>query len=49
MPPAEQGRPMGHEFLGTVEDLGSEVSGLDTETTSYWQNQKGFPLDLATR
>jgi len=28
MPPAEQGRPMGHEFLGIVEDLGSEVSGL---------------------
>jgi len=28
MPAAEQGRPMGHEFLGVVEDLGSEVSGL---------------------
>jgi threonine dehydrogenase-like Zn-dependent dehydrogenase len=27
MPSAEQGRPMGHEFLGIVEDLGSEVSG----------------------
>jgi threonine dehydrogenase-like Zn-dependent dehydrogenase len=28
MPPAEQGRRMGHEFLGVVEDLGSEVFGL---------------------
>ncbi len=28
MPPTERGRPMGHEFLGVVEDLGSEVSGL---------------------
>ncbi|MBU3064272.1 alcohol dehydrogenase catalytic domain-containing protein [Nocardia sp. NEAU-G5] len=28
MPATEQGRPMGHEFLGVVEDLGSEVSGL---------------------
>lgn len=28
MPTSEQGTPMGHEFLGVVEDLGSEVSGL---------------------
>jgi threonine dehydrogenase-like Zn-dependent dehydrogenase len=28
MPPREHGRQMGHEFLGTVEDVGSEVSGL---------------------
>lgn len=28
MPAAEQGRPMGHEFLGVVEDAGSEVTGL---------------------
>ena len=28
MPPAGQGRPMGHEFLGVVEDTGAEVSGL---------------------
>jgi threonine dehydrogenase-like Zn-dependent dehydrogenase len=28
MPPSEQGRRMGHEFLGVVEDVGSEVSGL---------------------
>ncbi|WP_250563331.1 zinc-binding dehydrogenase [Sphaerisporangium fuscum] len=28
MPAAEQGRRMGHEFLGVVEDIGSEVSGL---------------------
>ncbi|MGB3438289.1 MAG: zinc-dependent alcohol dehydrogenase family protein [Actinophytocola sp.] len=28
MPAAEQGTPMGHEFLGVVADLGSEVSGL---------------------
>jgi threonine dehydrogenase-like Zn-dependent dehydrogenase len=42
MPPAEQGRPMGHEFLGTVEDLGSEVSGLkagDLVVASFlWQD-----------
>src|SRR5512133_901050 len=28
MPASEQGRPMGHEFLGVMEDLGAEVSGL---------------------
>jgi threonine dehydrogenase-like Zn-dependent dehydrogenase len=28
MPPTPQGRPMGHEFLGTVEDVGADVSGL---------------------
>jgi threonine dehydrogenase-like Zn-dependent dehydrogenase len=28
MPPAEQGRAMGHEFLGVVADTGAEVSGL---------------------
>jgi threonine dehydrogenase-like Zn-dependent dehydrogenase len=28
MPASGQGTPMGHEFLGVVEDLGSEVSGL---------------------
>ena len=28
MPPAEEGRRIGHEFLGVVEDVGSEVSGL---------------------
>jgi Alcohol dehydrogenase GroES-like domain len=28
MPASEQGRPMGHEFLGLMEDLGAEVSGL---------------------
>lgn len=28
MPATEQGRQMGHEFLGVVEDLGSEVRGL---------------------
>ncbi|WNV87544.1 zinc-binding dehydrogenase [Umezawaea sp. Da 62-37] len=28
MTASEQGTPMGHEFLGVVEDLGSEVSGL---------------------
>jgi hypothetical protein len=28
MPPSEQGRRIGHEFLGVVEDTGSEVSGL---------------------
>jgi threonine dehydrogenase-like Zn-dependent dehydrogenase len=28
MPATEQGRRMGHEFLGVVEDVGSEVSGL---------------------
>jgi threonine dehydrogenase-like Zn-dependent dehydrogenase len=28
MPPTDQGRPMGHEFLGVVEDFGSHVSGL---------------------
>jgi threonine dehydrogenase-like Zn-dependent dehydrogenase len=28
MPVKEQGRRMGHEFLGVVEDLGSDVSGL---------------------
>jgi threonine dehydrogenase-like Zn-dependent dehydrogenase len=29
MPKSEQGRRMGHEFLGVVEDTGSEVSGLN--------------------
>jgi hypothetical protein len=28
MPPTDQGRPMGHEFVGVVEDVGSQVSGL---------------------
>ena len=28
MPPTDQGRPMGHEFLGVVEDVGSQVAGL---------------------
>jgi threonine dehydrogenase-like Zn-dependent dehydrogenase len=28
MPATEQGRRMGHEFLGVVEELGTEVSGL---------------------
>jgi threonine dehydrogenase-like Zn-dependent dehydrogenase len=28
LPVSEQGTPMGHEFLGVIEDLGSEVSGL---------------------
>jgi threonine dehydrogenase-like Zn-dependent dehydrogenase len=28
MPPAEHGERMGHEFLGVVGDLGSDVSGL---------------------
>jgi threonine dehydrogenase-like Zn-dependent dehydrogenase len=28
MPASQQGRPMGHEFLGVVEDLGTEVTGL---------------------
>jgi threonine dehydrogenase-like Zn-dependent dehydrogenase len=27
-PVAEQGAPLGHEFIGTVEELGSEVAGL---------------------
>ncbi|MFC4608372.1 alcohol dehydrogenase catalytic domain-containing protein [Streptomyces maoxianensis] len=28
LPVSEQGTPMGHEFIGEVEELGSEVSGL---------------------
>jgi len=28
MPASQQGRPMGHEFLGVVEDVGAEVAGL---------------------
>jgi threonine dehydrogenase-like Zn-dependent dehydrogenase len=28
MPAAEVGRPMGHEFLGVVEETGSDVSGI---------------------
>lgn len=28
MPADQHGTPMGHEFLGVIEDLGSEVSGL---------------------
>ena len=28
MPATEQGRRMGHEFIGVVEDVGSDVSGL---------------------
>lgn len=30
MEASEQGAPMGHEFLGVVEELGSQVSGLNT-------------------
>ena len=30
MAPSERGRRMGHEFLGVVEDTGSQVSGLAT-------------------
>ncbi|MGM1065112.1 zinc-binding dehydrogenase [Saccharothrix sp. Mg75] len=29
MPASERGTPMGHEFLGVVEDLGPEVTGLE--------------------
>jgi threonine dehydrogenase-like Zn-dependent dehydrogenase len=28
MPASENGSPMGHEFLGVIEDLGAEVTGL---------------------
>ena len=28
MPATDQGRPMGHEFLGIIEDTGAEVTGL---------------------
>ncbi|MFB4262492.1 zinc-dependent alcohol dehydrogenase family protein [Nonomuraea sp. GTA35] len=28
LPASRQGTPMGHEFLGVIEDLGAEVSGL---------------------
>ncbi|MEW1840052.1 zinc-dependent alcohol dehydrogenase family protein [Nonomuraea angiospora] len=28
LPASQQGTPMGHEFLGVIEDLGTEVSGL---------------------
>ncbi|MFB9526800.1 zinc-dependent alcohol dehydrogenase family protein [Nonomuraea roseola] len=28
LPASEQGTPMGHEFLGVIEELGGEVSGL---------------------
>jgi threonine dehydrogenase-like Zn-dependent dehydrogenase len=28
MPDSEQGTPVGHEFIGVVEEIGSEVSGL---------------------
>jgi threonine dehydrogenase-like Zn-dependent dehydrogenase len=28
MPASQPGRPMGHEFLGVVEDVGAEVTGL---------------------
>ena len=28
MPASDQGRPMGHEFLGIIEDTGAELSGL---------------------
>jgi threonine dehydrogenase-like Zn-dependent dehydrogenase len=30
MPASDRGTPMGHEFLGVVEDLGSDVTGLKT-------------------
>jgi threonine dehydrogenase-like Zn-dependent dehydrogenase len=29
MPPSDQGRPMGHEFLGIVADVGGDVTGLN--------------------
>jgi len=28
MPASEHGRPIGHEFLGVIEEVGSDVSGL---------------------
>lgn len=28
MPAADEGQPMGHEFIGVIEELGSDVSGL---------------------
>jgi threonine dehydrogenase-like Zn-dependent dehydrogenase len=28
MPPSEKARPMGHEFVGVVEEVGSEVTGV---------------------
>jgi threonine dehydrogenase-like Zn-dependent dehydrogenase len=28
MPASQPGRPMGHEFLGVVEDVGADVTGL---------------------
>ncbi|MYQ39870.1 alcohol dehydrogenase catalytic domain-containing protein [Streptomyces sp. SID4921] len=30
MPATDTGRPMGHEFLGVVEETGADVSGLET-------------------
>lgn len=47
MPASEQGRAMGHEFLGIVEDTGAEVTGLErgdlvlspftyADNTCYW-------------
>jgi len=38
MPATDQGRPMGHEFLGVIEEAGSQVSGLsagDLVITSF--------------
>ena len=34
MPASEQGSPMGHEYVGVVEETGSEVTGLTPATSS---------------
>ena len=34
MPASEKGRRMGHEFIGIVEEVGSEVSGLERVISS---------------
>jgi threonine dehydrogenase-like Zn-dependent dehydrogenase len=33
MPAGAQGRPMGHEFLGVVEEVGSEVRSVSPVTS----------------
>jgi threonine dehydrogenase-like Zn-dependent dehydrogenase len=47
MPASEQGVPMGHEFIGVVEELGAEVSGLRAGNLvvapfAYADNSCGF-------
>jgi threonine dehydrogenase-like Zn-dependent dehydrogenase len=44
-PPSEQGVRFGHEFVGVVEDVGSDVAGLsagDLVVAPPWRRRSGW-------